>query len=162
MKVYFTSADNLHQLLNSLLTQELGEYEIIKNEYGKPYVRGNAIYFSLSHSAAFGLLALSDKPVGADIEVLRGRDRSRLIKYYSENERAEIKNEADFLRHFTAREAYIKNIGSSLFTLYKRLSFEGGYILLDGIKQDQKIKCFEHGGCIISLCGEGDVEIIEC
>lgn len=124
-------------------------------------MRGNEIYFSISHSGNKGLIALSEKPVGADIEELRGRGHALLLNRFNQAERAEINGEADFLIHFTAREAYVKNLGGSLFQLYKKLSFEGGYIYVDGVRQDCKITAFRRKDCVFSVCGDGEIEIIE-
>ena len=38
------------------------------NEKGKPYVFGNEFYFSLSHSCNYAVCAISDSPIGVDIE----------------------------------------------------------------------------------------------
>lgn len=48
--------------------------EIARAEGGKPYFpEYPERYFNLSHSGEFALCALSDAPVGADIEVIRPR-----------------------------------------------------------------------------------------
>ncbi len=38
------------------------------DEKGKPYVEGNMFYFSLSHSGDYAVCAISDSPIGIDIE----------------------------------------------------------------------------------------------
>lgn len=162
MKIYLTSYDNVHPLSDKLLKERLGGYEIQKNEFGKPYVRGNGVYFNLSHSGKFGVIALSETPVGVDVEAIKGRDHALLLNRFNAEERAEVNSEADFLVHFTAREAYVKYSGGSIYALYNKLSFEGGYIYLDGIKQENKITSYVCDGCVISVCGEGEIEIIEC
>ncbi len=48
--------------------------EILRAEGGKPFFRDHPErHFSLSHSGDFALCALSDAPVGADIEAVRPR-----------------------------------------------------------------------------------------
>ncbi len=160
MKIYITSADNAHSLLDRLLTERLGSYEMLKNEFGKPYVRGNEIFFNLSHSGNSALVAISDKPVGCDIEEITGRCHEKITERFCDAERAEIHSEADFLVHFTAREAYVKNIGGSLFEMYRKLTFVGGYIRVNGEKQDEKITSFVRDNCVFTVCGDGEIEII--
>ena len=161
MKIYLTTPDKVHAVLDEVLRGILGDYETEKNQFGKPYVRGNDIFFNISHSGNYAAAAVSDKPVGIDIEVIKGRGHQALLKKFSEAERSEIKGEADFLKHFTAREAYVKYKGVSLFPLLKRLAFIGGDIFLDGERQAEKIKTFTFGGFILSVCGEGEIQFID-
>ena len=45
------------------------ELELLKTESGKPYVKNNPFYFSLSHSGDYAVCVISDTPVGIDIEL---------------------------------------------------------------------------------------------
>ena len=40
----------------------------LTEENGKPYVEGNPFYFSISHSGDYAVCAISDRPVGVDVE----------------------------------------------------------------------------------------------
>ena len=54
---------------------------VVKLAAGKPVFRGEPeLHFNLSHSGNFALCALSDRPVGVDIEALRPR-RDGLAEY---------------------------------------------------------------------------------
>lgn len=44
------------------------EADIRFNEYGKPFVKTDGLFFSLSHSGAYALLAVDSESVGCDIE----------------------------------------------------------------------------------------------
>ncbi len=44
------------------------EREIARNEWGKPFLPGKKVFFSLSHSGDYALLAADDTEVGADLE----------------------------------------------------------------------------------------------
>jgi len=60
----------------ALLTHAMDGFlpEIKRGKYGKPFFPERPdCQFSLSHSGAFSLCALSDRPVGVDIEVVRPR-----------------------------------------------------------------------------------------
>ena len=54
--------------------------EMAREERGKPYFPGAPQYhFNLSHSGPFALCALSDRPVGVDIQVVRPAWSPKLV-----------------------------------------------------------------------------------
>ena len=54
--------------------------ELAREERGKPYFPGAPQYhFNLSHSGPFALCALSDRPVGVDIQVVRPAWSPKLV-----------------------------------------------------------------------------------
>ena len=59
MKYYIEKIDG-YELLSKVLQGEyhIKEYEIIKNEYGKPYLKDRNIYFNLSNSKNVSALAI--------------------------------------------------------------------------------------------------------
>ena len=50
----------------------------LTEEKGKPYIEGNPFYFSLSHSGDYAVCAISDSPVGVDVE--KEKELSEKIK----------------------------------------------------------------------------------
>ncbi len=77
---------------------------------GRPFFPGAPDrHFSLSHSGGYALCALSDGPVGADIEAVRPR-RERLFRAaLSEGERAAFSGSwEDFFRLWTLKESWVK------------------------------------------------------
>jgi 4'-phosphopantetheinyl transferase len=90
-------------------------------DHGKPVVDG-APSFSLSHSGAVGVLALSPANVGVDVETVRPRARlDRLARRVLDDAAfAEWGTQPDaerltaFLRAWTAKEAYLKAVGLGL------------------------------------------------
>lgn len=90
-------------------------------EGGKPYLSDYAnLQFNLSHSGEFVVIAVSNHPVGVDIERLRPLpDWRSLADGLLTNiaiariaEMPEAERDTGFLRQFTAREAYLKATGS--------------------------------------------------
>lgn len=91
---------------------DLTKVKFSKN--GKPYLVGNKQYFSLSHSHEVIAIAVSNKPIGIDIEsvlpsniasllasrLLTGKD---LESYYKAKDRA-----LWFTKYWTQHEAYLK------------------------------------------------------
>ena len=157
-ELYFLSAEGVHDSLHKLLSSRLGaEIKIEKTANGKPYISGNPAYFSLSHSEDRAAIALSDTPVGVDLEVFRGRERKSVISRFSEREQTEISSERDFLKHWTAREAFIKLNDCSLAHMLGRMEFFGGEIYLDGQRQSVKIRHYYLDYGVAAVCQNHDV-----
>lgn len=89
--------------------------QILRSEAGKPYVSGNPCYFSLSHSGELVVCAVSDKPVGVDVERIRTIDQAVATKICTEEEliflngiaEQETRNRA-LLEIWTKKEAIFK------------------------------------------------------
>lgn len=106
------------EILGHYLNQPPQEILFQTNEYGKPFVDG--LEFSISHTDGMSLLALSElSPVGIDIELLTPQPDLDLLltRICSPSEKEEFKalTEAQklkaFYRLWTAKEAYLKNLG---------------------------------------------------
>ncbi len=126
--------EQVHEEIFKELARRLGaEPHIERTEAGKPYIPGNPLYFSVSHSGPKTVLAVSDMPVGIDLELLpSGKKYAHIVRHMTDREKAEIQCERDFFTHWTAKEAYIKMVGSSLAEMYKDLEYVGGRLLHKG------------------------------
>ena len=86
------------------------DYVLSKNE--KPYFSDNEVFFSLAHCGDYAVCAVSDVPVGVDIELPRGGG-ARLAKRFFQPDEAALVYAADdpdreFCRLWTLKESYIK------------------------------------------------------
>ncbi|MCD8293958.1 MAG: 4'-phosphopantetheinyl transferase superfamily protein [Clostridia bacterium] len=126
--------DEAHEEIRKALAKRLGYVpEIERTENGKPYIPGNPLYFSVSHSRNRTVLAVSDAPVGIDMEIFpSGKSYSHILRHMTDREKAEIQSERDFYTHWTVKEAYIKMVGSTLADMYKDLEYVGGTLLYKG------------------------------
>ena len=94
---------------------------IAVNRYGKPFLPDHPdLHFSLSHSGAFELCAVSNREVGCDIQIIEERRLSAVSRAFSEEE-ARILSELDkseerafFYRVWTLKESLIKADGRGL------------------------------------------------
>ncbi len=87
-----------------------GVWSVSKN--GKPYLPGGSVHFSLSHCNGRVLCAVSDAPVGADIERIRKNGVRLAGRFFASDEESLVaaagEPDAEFCRIWTLKESYIK------------------------------------------------------
>lgn len=97
-----------------MMLKELGvEGEWQYNEYGKPYISGGP-EFSISHCKHGIAVAVDERPIGIDIESIRKADEALVERTMNEAEREQIHSDADFIRLWTQKEAYLKYVGTGI------------------------------------------------
>lgn len=133
---------NLSLLAGYLLHQEIGELDksIVFNKHGKGYIKDrDDLFFSLSHSKDFVLLAISDHEVGCDIEYMKEPNLDIAKRFFVKEEYDSIlasKNQKEtFYKYWTIKEAYLKCVGvglskplNSIAMVDRHLSDETTYI----------------------------------
>ncbi len=94
---------------------------IALGEYGKPRLADrDDLHFSLSHSGSVALCAISDNELGADVEAPRAIRDALLRRVCTEEEYAALsacapeEKETLFLRLWTAKESFLKYLGTGL------------------------------------------------
>lgn len=154
-EIYLAKADGVYEKLEKILYGITGcRKEILRTENGKPYIEGNAVFFSLSHSGTHAVIALNEKPVGVDLEIFKNKTHPLLISKFSEKEQCEITDERTFLEHWTAKEAFIKMKGGTIAEYLKRLEYADGKIFVDGKEQNCNICAYILDYGIFSVCTE--------
>lgn len=118
-----------YRLLCQGLSEEYGIMEqptFVYNEHGKPSLAlpptggdGEGLYFSLSHCKEGVCCAISDRPVGIDIESAHRKISDSVIRYsMNEGEQTLIRESDDpqrtFLRLWTQKEAVLKRLGTGI------------------------------------------------
>ncbi|WP_408070887.1 4'-phosphopantetheinyl transferase family protein [Butyrivibrio sp. JL13D10] len=122
-KVY---SSKMHELgAGSLLAKYLNitkDEQLFFNEYGKPMLKGINKEFSLSHSGDYVVLAISDIPVGVDIERidrvdLRVLERVLPPAYYEKikNDDSVANNAKELTKCWTSVEAILKARGEGFY-----------------------------------------------
>ena len=122
-------------LLRSTLAEFLGKnpsaLSFETGPFGKPHLPDCLLRFSVSHSGSALLIVLAwNKEVGVDIECLRGDfvPEELAAQVFSPKEQAAIERvpiqerHAAFLRQWTAKEAYVKSLGTGLSFPLSRLT----------------------------------------
>ncbi|MBQ8545749.1 MAG: 4'-phosphopantetheinyl transferase superfamily protein [Clostridia bacterium] len=109
-----------YSLLDKMLSEcGINEYEILKNENGKPYLKDNSIHFSISHTDGLCAVCLNDMPIGIDCEKIdpsfKNRAQPFAKRYFTscEIELLEKNNYGlvTFFKIWTGKEAVIKKYG---------------------------------------------------
>lgn len=145
-KLYIEKNISSHDLLKKILKEEynIDSFTIIKNEFGKPYLKDNQLYFSISHDIDTCAIAISSSEIGIDLEYLNYNERV-INKYFydAEKEIMEKSNNLkyDFTKIWVKKEAYLKMKGTGL---------NFGKENVDTTKIDAKI--IDYNDYLIAVC----------
>ena len=89
------------------------------NDYGAPYIEGGP-YFSISHCKRSIAVAVSENPIGIDIEAIRTFSPDLMRKTMNEDEQLRITSsaipEVEFIRFWTQKEALLKLQGTGIIS----------------------------------------------
>lgn len=156
-------------LLNKVLeSYGKNHHDISIGEHGKPELDG--FCFNLSHSEDLVICAVSDSPVGCDVEKLREAPKRIAERYFGKCEKqyldmCEGKDyDKAFFRLWTIRESYVKMTGEGLGIPRGSLEIivdEEIQIFRNGKKEICHISEIMIRDYVISICSEesGPVEI---
>lgn len=108
------------------------QFQYTYSTHGKPYLAGDSpIYFSLSHSGEYVLLAVSDKEVGADIQMQKDVNFVSLAKQFMTEQEYEawsrediLNQKALFFQIWTGKEAYLKLTGEGMTAGFQTVQFD--------------------------------------
>ena len=125
-----------------------GSIEIKKHEHGKPYIYGaDNWHFNISHTDGMVGIAISDEPVGIDVERIRDADLRIAKRFFTVSENYYIENTAckdkRFFEIWTKKEAYLKYTGKGLSLSLKAF---------DVFSLPCAVESFEKDGYMISVC----------
>ena len=89
------------------------------NDYGAPYIEGGP-HFSISHCKRGIAVAVSENPIGIDIEAIRTFSPDLMRKTMNEDEQLRITSsaipEVEFIRFWTQKEALLKLQGTGIIS----------------------------------------------
>jgi 4'-phosphopantetheinyl transferase len=168
IQLYLTSNCDLYDKLYDLCSQYVtSSTPILRSENGKPYFEGNPVFFNISHSKfqdnEVAVIAISDLPIGVDVEVFMGNFKDKMpekVVSLMDMNGAKIGNEKDFLTYWTKIEAFVKKNGWSVFREIKKISFVGDDLYYDNIKQTCNFLKIEKSYGIITVCTDNSINDI--
>ncbi|MCI8669656.1 MAG: 4'-phosphopantetheinyl transferase superfamily protein [Lachnospiraceae bacterium] len=123
---YYKEKDKIRSIISEAivrygLTEGIGLNgdSIIINypKYKKPYIDMKGIYFNISHSGDWIVVAVGDEEIGVDVEKIKETKLPEQLVYFSEEERfflesLEESNQVNwFYKIWTLKESYIKYTG---------------------------------------------------
>lgn len=130
-------------------------FELEYGEHGKPYIKGNEIFFNISHSGSYLCCAFSEVEVGLDIEEIGAINLDIAKRFFSDDEYAYIQGKDDKLGAFysvwTKKEAYTKALGLGM--AYKFNTFS--------VFKEKYIYELEVPGCKMALASKEELEQIK-
>ncbi len=122
-KLYYSyvEKEKSHEMLFHILARYRNvfakEDDLVFNENGKPGLGADKPHFSISHTSGIVMIAVSDFPVGIDVEPTGRKinDYEKLTKrFYAEEEFPKIKCAFDFLAVWTKKESAVKYFGGNI------------------------------------------------
>lgn len=158
IKLYFEEKENSKAFSEKFVRNILGKYldadgdnlVIYKTEYGKPYLKDYPdTHYNISHTKSAIVCAVSDEPVGVDIE--RSKEiNKRIVKHFFTviEQDYVLENicyqDERFIEIWTKKEAYVKWIGQGIAIPFS--SFE--------VSNEEKLYSFLHGAYTITICSK--------
>ena len=115
------------------------------NDYGAPYIEGGP-HFSISHCKRGIAVAVSQNPIGIDIESIRSFKPELMSKTMNEDEQLRITSsaipEVEFIRFWTQKEALLKLQGTGIISdLHHALAHTNDISWTEMINQDKGYIC---------------------
>lgn len=131
--------DSAHEAAYRLLYRIVGRYlsmteteaqeymsdRVLINEKGKPYLPQNEFYFNISHCRDYVAAAVSDIPVGIDIEAERIVKDNVAVRVLSlmELDQVEFSDQMSILAFWTLKESFYKRTGTGLVSTMNETDF---------------------------------------
>jgi len=152
---------------------DLKECTILKNEYGKPYLKEYSdVFFNISHCKTMAVCVFGNVPVGIDVEVKRSCKDGLMKRVLSEEEYERVKtantDELQFIKYWTLKEAYGKAAGMGMLYDYANMTFRIDDKTVGSRDKEYRMwQLIQEDEFIISVCRkqteefEEDIEFVE-
>ena len=144
-----------------LALYHMEDSQVFAGERGKPMVDG--LEFSLSHSGDLVICAVSDKPIGCDVEEIRKAPERVAERYFGHREQEYLDQfsgeeyDKAFFRIWTLKESYVKMTGEGMgvpMEEYEVIVDDCARVIRDGGVQGCYVSEVEIPGYIISICAK--------
>ncbi len=133
--------------------------EPVLSEEGKPVFQGHPeVYFNISHSGDYVVLAFGSRELGVDIERVRRAGLKTARRFFTGEEyeylletREEERDDA-FFRIWTGKEAVVKAAGCGLSVSPERFCVLGEEVELEGKRYELRRRRFVMGEQTVWIC----------
>ncbi len=117
-------------LYKTLVENELEIHEVAFEDRGKPFFKNGSVYFSVSHSCGLCAIAVSDQPIGVDVEIVKNHYNPRLIEH-SLCMKEKNSFDGDFTRLWCRKEAVAKMTGKGIVGYPADIDTTNGYQFIE-------------------------------
>ncbi len=146
-------------LLKGLQEKGIDDFEIVISQNGKPYIKNNPVYFSISHCKNGYVCAISETEIGADIQDIILPGKAMIKKVCSDTEKWAEAGSAEFTRLWTFKESVIKMKGETIGS-YKDYVFSDEPD--DFYAYGSHFASFVEDESVVTVCGKFDeIEFIK-
>ena len=154
---YRLADDKKRCILAGLMTRRfLGNAEIFRNEYGKPFL-SDGRFFNISHSGRYVFFALSDSEIGCDIEQFHYVNAVRTGRtVFTDGEMNLLLSDSDrlgtFFNLWTKKESLLKCMGEGFHRSAKSVD-----VCSDAFEEKGKsyfLKTWNFSDYTVSACSE--------
>ena len=118
IQAYVQTADKARCLVAGLLLRKVcgvtDDEQLITGANGKLYLKNTGMYFNISHSGDYVVLAVADNEVGVDIEKIEPYNNAVAARCFTERELEWLqtqRTDETFCRLWTAKESVMKASG---------------------------------------------------
>ena len=140
---------------------EIGEYEFVESETGKPYLENLPLEFNLSHTSNAVACAVSRTQIGVDVQKKVSEYKSVMRRVYCGNEINLVSNSQnpidDFTRIWTLKESYVKCIGTGISDNISAYDFSAA-AHSGGELYDHNFTVLDCGDYGLSVCSPTPIE----
>lgn len=131
---------------------------VIRQNYEKPRFQTDiGVYFSVSHSGDFWVCSVGKKPSGVDLQLVNTEyNRDIAARFFHPDETSYLKRQdfRDFFSVWTAKESYVKFLGTGLSMGLNNFCVVNGNELSNQVNNAQLRFCKFHPQYVMCLCAE--------
>jgi len=145
LKIFYTnkkisSFNFLKNIFLQYFNLKLTEKDIIKSKTGKPFLKNSNLFFNISHTDNFLIIAVSDCETGIDVECLNRKVSFAVAEKYFKDE---YNNVNELIKLWTIKESLLKFFGKSVLTDLKDIKITNNDIFYKNEKTALKPFCLK-------------------
>lgn len=144
--------------VHSILCNYVGAPVITRDGNGKPQLAGDEVHFNVSHSGELAVVAVSDAPVGVDIE------QQRAIAdpvAFARRLHFDTTDPHELMRLWCRKEAWLKARGIGLAGVTERMDLRGWFVVDLAIADGYSAAVARAGSptaiCVIAWSGDATI-----
>lgn len=147
----------------SLTGYNIGEYELVEGEKGKPYLKNLPLEFNISHTSNAVACGVSQAQIGIDVQKKVSKYKNVMSRVCCENEINLVLNSQnaidDFTRLWALKESFVKCIGTGISDNIAKYDFSS-VVTSGGELYDHNFRVLDCGDYVLAICSSKPIEKI--